>query len=100
MKALQPQKADGNEKLNVERIENDFYITADHAMEREHYIVFVALLTGDSILIKRQYPEWGLRCVFLFLVMEDYFGTVTSTDYLYGTISMGIRTDRLVIMKH
>ena len=61
MKALQPQKADGNEKLNVERIENDFYITADHAMEREHYIVFVALLTGDSILIKRQYPEWGLQ---------------------------------------
>lgn len=61
MKALQPQKANDNDKLNVETIENDFYITTNHAMEREHYIAFIALLTGDSILLKKQYPEWGLQ---------------------------------------
>lgn len=61
LKALQPQKADENQRLNVEKIENDFYITAKHPMEREHYISFIALLTGDSIMLRKQYPEWELQ---------------------------------------
>ena len=61
MKALKPQKANENEKLTVETVENDFYITSDHPMERGHYIAFIALLTGDSILLKKQYPEWDLQ---------------------------------------
>lgn len=61
MKALQPQKANDNDKLNVETIENDFYITTNHTMDRKHYIAFIALLTGDSILLKKQYPKWGLQ---------------------------------------
>lgn len=61
MKALQTRKAHESEKLIVETIENDFYITADHAMERGHYITFVALLTGDSIHLKKLYPEWDLQ---------------------------------------
>ena len=61
MKALKPQKANENEKLTVETVENDFYITSDHPMESGHYIAFIALLTGDSILLKKQYPEWDLQ---------------------------------------
>ena len=30
-------------------------------MEKGHYISFVALLTGDSILLRKQYPEWDLQ---------------------------------------
>lgn len=58
---LQPQQAVGNERLSVKEIENDFYITSNHPMERDHYISFVALLTGDSIMLKKQYPEWELQ---------------------------------------
>ena len=61
LKALQPQKAAENQRLNVEKIENDFYITTRHPMEKEHYIQFIALLTGDSIMIRKQYPEWELQ---------------------------------------
>lgn len=61
LKAMQPQKAGENEKLSVEIIENDFFITSEHQMTREHHIVFVALLTGDSIMLRKQYPEWGLQ---------------------------------------
>lgn len=61
LKPAQAKKADERDRLVVERIENDFYITAEHPMEREHYIPFVALLTGDSIMLRRQYPEWGLE---------------------------------------
>lgn len=61
LSVIQPQKATKDEKLSVEIIENDFFITSDHEMTREHYIAFVALLTGDSIMLRKQYPEWGLQ---------------------------------------
>ena len=30
-------------------------------MTKDHYITFVALLTGDSLILRRQYPEWDLQ---------------------------------------
>ncbi len=61
LKPLQPKKASESDRLIVEKVENDFYISTQHPMEREHYISFVALLTGDSIMLRKQYPEWGLQ---------------------------------------
>lgn len=53
-------KAKESEKLNVQGIEKDWYITTDHPMTKEHYISFIALVTGDRIQIIKQYPEWNL----------------------------------------
>ena len=61
LKALEPVKASEEEKLSVEVIENDYYISSNHPMVKEHYISFVALLTGDSLTLKKQYPEWDLQ---------------------------------------
>lgn len=61
MTALVPQKANDEEKLNVELSDGDYYITSNHPMERGHYITFVALLTGDGMMLKKQYPEWDLQ---------------------------------------
>ena len=61
LKAIEPQKAADEEKLNAEIADNQLYITADHPMTKEHYIAFVALLTGDSLILKKQYPEWDLQ---------------------------------------
>ena len=60
LKPLTAKKAEGEEKLEVEIIENDFYITSSHPMTKEDYILFVALLTGDGLTLKKQYPEWDL----------------------------------------
>ena len=56
-----PTKATDNEKLSVQKIETDFFVSSEHEMTREHYISFVALLTGDTLLLKKQYPEWNLQ---------------------------------------
>ena len=56
-----PTKATDNEKLSVQKIETDFFVSSEHEMTREHYIAFVALLTGDTLLLKKQYPEWNLQ---------------------------------------
>ncbi len=58
---LQPQKADETQRLSVELIENDYFISSEHPMTRKHYISFVALLSGDSIMLRKQYPEWNLQ---------------------------------------
>ena len=30
-------------------------------MRREHYISFVVFLTGDTLIVKKLYPEWELE---------------------------------------
>lgn len=61
LKPLLPKKAEELERLHVEKIDTDYYISSEHPMERQHYITFVALLTADSIMLRKQYPEWGLQ---------------------------------------
>ena len=61
LQPLEAVKAADEEKLSVENIENDYYISSDHPMLKEHYISFVALLTGDTLTLKKQYPAWDLQ---------------------------------------
>lgn len=58
---LQAQPAAPDQRLQVEDVENELFITSDHPMTKQHYIAFVALLNDDSILLRKQYPEWGLQ---------------------------------------
>jgi len=61
VKPSEPVKACADEKLNIEIIENDLYITTSHPMERGHYISFVALQTADGFTIKKLYPQWEMQ---------------------------------------
>lgn len=61
LRPLEPRKADEAHALDIENIENELYITSDHPMERGHYISFIALLTADSVFIKKLYPEWDMQ---------------------------------------
>ena len=60
MNEAKPQKAGDGEKLNVEIIETDYFITADHEMKREHYISFVCFINYETLIVKKLYPEWDL----------------------------------------
>ena len=58
---IEPKKAEENEKLSIEKIENDYYITSTHPMEKGHYISFVAFLNGDTMIMKKLYPQWDMQ---------------------------------------
>lgn len=58
---MEAQKATDGEKLSVEKSDTEWYITSPHPMTREHYIGFVALVTGDTVTVKKLYPEWGIE---------------------------------------
>lgn len=49
LEALEAKKADETEKLNVEQIENDWYISSEHPMTKDHYISFIAFAKGATI---------------------------------------------------
>ena len=56
-----PRKAEPDQKLRVEPVEDEWFITSSHPMTKEHYVSFVALVTGDTLILKRLYPEWDLQ---------------------------------------
>lgn len=57
---LAPNKADEHEKLQVEEMEGEYFISSDHEMTKSHFISFVAVLRGDTLLLRKCYPEWDL----------------------------------------
>ena len=61
LQEMEAVKACPEEKLQIEPIENDFFVSSNHEMTKEHYISFVALLTGDTLMVKKLYPEWNMQ---------------------------------------
>ena len=61
LEPLVPKKAADEEKLDVSQIENEWFITSDHPMTKEHYISFIAFATGEQVQVIKQYPEWALQ---------------------------------------
>lgn len=43
--------------FKVERVEDDWYVTLEHPMTKDHYVSFVAYVTMDGICMKKLYPE-------------------------------------------
>ena len=60
--ALPLQKADETQCLGIEKIENEYFVSSYHPMERQHYISFVALLSADGVILRKLYPQWDLQC--------------------------------------
>ena len=59
---LMPQEAEDADEddahhVRVERIENDWYLTLDHPMTKQHYLSFAAYVTSDTVSLKKLYPE-------------------------------------------
>lgn len=61
LSALEPRKAEENKKLKIEDISGELYISSEHEMSKEHYISFVAYVSDSSMMMFRQYPEWGVN---------------------------------------
>nr|WP_314461433.1 helix-turn-helix transcriptional regulator [uncultured Clostridium sp.] len=61
LSALKLQKAEEGEKLSVTVVEDDWFITSAHPMNKEFYISFLAFASGDRISVIKQYPEWDFN---------------------------------------
>lgn len=61
LEALERKAPDEAHTLSLEAVEDEWYITTAHPMEREHFITFAAFVTPDRVQLIKLYPEWELQ---------------------------------------
>ncbi len=64
LEAQTPIKALEDHRLVVDTVEDELYITSPHEMSKVHYLSFIAYVTGDRVLLVKQYPEWNMQVRF------------------------------------
>ena len=60
----QAEEADERHKLIVEKVEDEYFVHIDHDMTKEHYISFIAALSGDHMQMVKLYPEGNAEARF------------------------------------
>ena len=54
---LEAEELDGEHMLSIEKVEDEYFITINHSMTKEHFISFAAFVTGDRLQLVKFYPE-------------------------------------------
>ncbi|MDD3347173.1 helix-turn-helix domain-containing protein [Oscillibacter sp.] len=54
---LEAEEPDEAHAIHAEVVENEWYVTVDHPMEKSHSVTFLAFVTSDRAQIVRLYPE-------------------------------------------
>ena len=59
--AAEPVRAAADNRLRMEEIDGELFVSGDHPMTKAHYISFVAYVNDSTAMIFKQYPEWDLQ---------------------------------------
>ena len=62
--ALEAEEADEAHRIRFERVEDEYFVTIDHEMEKDHYISFFAYATSDKFEMVKLYPEGNAQARF------------------------------------
>jgi len=54
---LDAEEINENHRITIEKIEDEYFISVNHDMTKEHFISFVAYLTSDRMQFVKFYPE-------------------------------------------
>ncbi|MCI1722464.1 MAG: helix-turn-helix domain-containing protein [Lachnospiraceae bacterium] len=54
---VQEEEPDPEHKIEIETVDEEFYVRIDHPMTKEHSISFLAYLTSSSLQMIKLYPE-------------------------------------------
>lgn len=61
---LEAENASDEHQIRYEMIENEFYVTCNHPMTKDHYLSFFAYVTYNKIEIIKLYPEGNAEARF------------------------------------
>ena len=59
LEPLTARPADEAHSVRVQEVEEDWYITFSHPMEKDHFFRFAAWVATERVLLVRLYPEQG-----------------------------------------
>lgn len=61
---LEAEPADDTHRLNIERVEDEYYVTIAHEMSKAHYISFMMAARDNGCEIVKLYPEGSAEARF------------------------------------
>ena len=60
----QPEEPDEKHEPLIGKVEDEYFVSIDHDMTKEHYISFIAALSGDTLQVAKLYPEGNAEARF------------------------------------
>ena len=61
---LEPEEPDREHTIKVEITEDEYYVSVSHPMEKDHFITFLAAVSGQGLQIVKLYPEGNAEARF------------------------------------
>ena len=61
LEALVPHSPDPDHQLQRQPVEDEWFFTAAHPMEKGHHLSFAALVTSEQLTLVRRWPEWDFQ---------------------------------------
>ncbi len=61
---LEAERPDENHELKIERVEDEYFVTINHPMTKEHYISFIAAISDNGVQLIKLYPEGEIQARF------------------------------------
>ena len=58
------EEPDEDHLLHVDIVEDEYYVTIDHPMTKDHYISFLAAVSDERLQLVKLYPEAGAEARF------------------------------------
>jgi DNA-binding XRE family transcriptional regulator/desulfoferrodoxin (superoxide reductase-like protein) len=55
--ALEAEAVDDDHRITIEQVEDEYFVTVDHEMTKQHFISFIAFVTSDRVQFVKLYPE-------------------------------------------
>lgn len=63
---LEAEEPDEAHQITIEKVEDEQFVVVHHDMTKQHYISFMAYVTGDKFQMVKLYPEGNAECRFRF----------------------------------
>lgn len=61
---LEAERPDENHELKIETVEDEYFVTINHPMTKEHYISFIAAISDQGVQLVKLYPEGNAEARF------------------------------------
>ena len=61
---LVPENTEPDHDIRVETVEDEYYVTIDHPMRKDHYISFLAAVSDSRVQFAKLYPEGNAEARF------------------------------------
>ena len=60
----EPAESDSEHSLTIETVEDEYYVTMNHPMTKDHYISFIAAISDQGVQLVKLYPEGNAEARF------------------------------------